>query len=89
MMNKNSLELIQLLEEKGINWISDVPTFVKHGIYCKKILVEKNINGIVCSRAEYVFKQFKINFSQENLDMLINKYWDNNENSIDLDLITC
>lgn len=76
IVSKSCLEMIQMLkEEKGLNWDTDVPMFVKHGIYCKKNLVPKEINGHKCLRTEYVFKQFKINFSLQNLNMLLSKYW--------------
>ena len=77
IMNKNTQEMINMLKEnKGIDWDLDIPLFIKYGIYCKKILVEKNIGENKAIRTEHIFKQFKINFSNENLKMLISKYWD-------------
>ena len=49
---------------------------------CKKILVEKNFGDKIVMKSEYIFKQFKINFSPENLEMLLNKYWDNSDNLV-------
>lgn len=82
IMNKNTIQMIQMMmDEKGLNWndLAQVPTFIKYGLYCKKILVEKVINGNPTLRAEYIFKQYKIDFSQENLDILLAKYWNNVE----------
>lgn len=67
--------IIMLNDEKYLDWILDIPTFIKHGIYCKKNLIYKEINGQKVLRTEYVFKEFKIFFSQENLNMIMNKYW--------------
>ena len=81
IMNKNCSQMITMLAEIGINW-DDVPIIIKHGLYCKKILVSKNFGDKIVMKSEYIFKSFKINFSQENLEMLLNKYWDNTDNSI-------
>jgi len=83
IMNKNTSEMIEMLKTKNINWENDVPLFLKYGIYCKKILVEKTINNNKVMRVEYVFKQFKINFSNDNLNMILNKYWENFNNKIE------
>lgn len=89
--NKNTNQMIQmLLNEKNLDWndSTQVPTFIKHGLYCKKIIVDKIIDGNLASRAEYIFKQYKIGFSQENLNILLAKYWDDIESwggKVDLD----
>lgn len=78
IMNKDTKQMIQMMmDEKGLDWsdTSQVPTFIKHGLYCKKIMVNKVIDGNPALRAEYIFKQHKIDFSQENLDILLAKYW--------------
>lgn len=82
IFNKNTVHMIQMmLDEKSLNWSDEtqVPTFIKHGLYCKKILVNKVINGNLTLRTEYVFKQYKIDFSHENLDILLGKYWNDDE----------
>jgi tRNA(His) guanylyltransferase len=82
IMNKDTRQMIQMmLDEKGLNWndSAQVPTFIKHGLYCKKIMVNKVIDGNTALRAEYIFKQYKIDFSQENLDILLAKYWNDVE----------
>jgi len=48
-----------------------LPEFIKHGIYCKKIQIEKVIGENKVLRTDYVCKEFKINFSNENLQMLL------------------
>jgi len=87
IMNKHCGEMKDLLlSEKGINW-DDVPLYLKHGIYCKKILVEKKIGNESIIRSQYMFKMFKICFSDENLNMLLSKYWDDNCCEVKLDEI--
>lgn len=85
---KNCNEMIKMLEEKNIFWNIDIPIFIKHGIYCKKILVEKEIGENKVLRSEYICKQFKIDFSDENLNMLIDKHWTNTDDKIDIDNLT-
>jgi hypothetical protein len=67
-----------LLQEKNIDWENDIPIFIKHGIYCKKILYLEQFQP----RHDYICKQFKIHFSKDNLDMLLNKYWDNDDDNV-------
>lgn len=88
IMNKNCSEMIKMLEEKNIFWNADIPLFIKHGIYCKKILVEKEIGENKVLRSEYVCKQLKINFSDENLNMLTDKYWVSPDGKLDIDDLT-
>lgn len=78
IMNKNTCKMIQMMkDEKKLDWDDEnqVPLFIKYGLYCKKIIINKVIGENVVSRSEYVFKQYKIDFSQENLDILLAKYW--------------
>jgi len=76
IMNKNCKQMIQMMkDEKNLNWDIQVPTFIKHGVYCKKNLVYKEINGQSVLRSDYVLKELKINFSQDNLNLMVNKYW--------------
>lgn len=88
IMNKNSSQMIKMLEEKNIFWNTNIPMFIKHGIYCKKILVEKEIGENKVLRSDYICKQLKINFSDDNLNMLIDKYWINIDDKIDIDNLT-
>lgn len=88
IMNKNSTEMIEMLQKKNISWTYDVPTFIKHGIYCKKILVEHQIGENKITRSDYVCKELKINFSNDNLNMLFEKYWDNCNDKLDIDNLT-
>jgi tRNA(His) 5'-end guanylyltransferase len=53
------------------------------GIYCKKILVERMTGEHTAIRADHVFK--KINISRENLEILLNKCWENGDNILSLD----
>ena len=82
IMNKDTKQMIQMMiDEKSLDWENSeqVPIFIKHGLYCKKIMVNKVIDGNTALRAEYIFKQYKIDFSQENLDILLAKYWNDVE----------
>lgn len=82
IMNKDTKQMIQMMiDEKSLDWKNSeqVPIFIKHGLYCKKIMVNKVIDGNTALRAEYIFKQYKIDFSQENLDILLAKYWNDIE----------
>jgi tRNA(His) guanylyltransferase len=64
-----------MLESVGINW-SDVPTCLKHGFYCKKKLIHKETpDGKIFTRGEVEFKTLKMEFSQEILDVILDKYW--------------
>ncbi len=76
IMNKNCKEMIGMLnDEQKINWDSDIPLFIKHGIYCKKNIIEKENDGKIVLRHNYTCREFKITFNQDNLEMLFNKYW--------------
>lgn len=83
IMNKTCTQMIQMIkDEKNLDWDSQIPIFIKHGVYCKKNLIHKEINGLSVLRADYVFKEMKINFSQDNLNMMLSKYWNSfNEDS--------
>jgi tRNA(His) 5'-end guanylyltransferase len=81
ILNKTCKEQIKMLEDgKNIFWNSQVPLFIKHGIYCKKSLVKKEINHNDVLRTKYVFKELKINFSSDNLNLLFAKYWNTIDN---------
>lgn len=76
IMNKTCKEMIKMMkDEKNLDWDSQVPTFIKHGVYCKKNMVYKEINGQTVLRSDYVLKELKINFSQDNLNLIFSKYW--------------
>ena len=84
IVGKNGVEMIKMLEEKNIYW-NQIPTFIKHGIYCKKILVEKNIDNNKVFRSKFICKQFKIDFSEFNLNLLLEKYWSNIDDELFID----
>ncbi len=75
-INGVSCEQMKLmLESISINW-SDIPTYLKHGFYCKKKLTHKETpEGKVFTRGEVEFKTLKIEFSKEILDIILDKYW--------------
>jgi tRNA(His) 5'-end guanylyltransferase len=76
IINKNCKEMIEMLYgDKQISWDSDIPLFIKHGIYCKKNIIEKEIDGKKVLRHEYVCKEFKISFNENNFNILFSKYW--------------
>lgn len=74
ILGKKSNEMIEMLKEVGIDW-NDIPQYIKYGLYCKKILVEKEFNDNKILRSEYIFRQLKISFNQENQQFLLDKYY--------------
>ena len=75
---KNSTDMIGMMQGKGLDW-AIVPTYLKHGIYCKKELYNKVLeDGTTCVRTRPVFKAFKINFSPENVELMLSSYWTEN-----------
>ena len=83
ILSKNSLDMIEMLKSKNIIWQNE-PTYIKHGIYLKKELNTSIINDKKVIRNKYVFKTFKISFSQKNLDLLFNKIWTDDVNELEL-----
>ena len=77
---KTTAEKIEMLKSKNIIWES-IPTFIKYGLYCKKILYEIDVNGEKVSRSRYEFKNFKISYSKENITMLMAKCWMNDNDA--------
>jgi tRNA(His) guanylyltransferase len=80
IMNKKSTEMIEMLKnEKNLDWNDEtqIPLFIKHGLYCKKIKIQKKVGDNVAIRTECAFAQYKINYSEDNLNVLLSKYWDN------------
>ena len=82
ILGKKSDEMIEMLKEVGIDW-NIIPQYIKYGLYCKKILVEKEIYNEKIIRSEYIFKQLKISFNQENLKFLLDKYYTPNDDDND------
>ena len=41
LKNKNSYDMKQIMIENGLNWQTNVPLFLKHGVYAKKELYRK------------------------------------------------
>jgi tRNA(His) guanylyltransferase len=82
ILNKNTSEMIQMLElEHNIIW-NDIPTYLKYGFYCKRELYYKEIDGKKIMRSKVAFKNFKINFSEQMLELLLAKYWSCADDSI-------
>ena len=84
---KSSKNMIDMLESKpdiNFKW-SEIPLYIKYGFYCKKELYDKEINGILIKRSKITFKNFKITFSKQMVDLLLAKYWsDANESLVEL-----
>ena len=70
---KKTNEILEMLKENVYYNITNekIPFHLKYGLYCKKFLNEEP-----CLRTKFIFTQFEINFSNENLNMLLNKYWE-------------
>lgn len=75
IMNKTCEQMKEMLLERDIDW-STIPLYLKHGIYCKKVLYNKELeNGELCQRSKLVNKCFKIKYSDEMNDFLVGKYF--------------
>lgn len=73
---KKTNEILDMLKESEYNITNEkIPFHLKYGLYCNKMLLEKVINDNTCQRTEFIFTQFEINFSNEKLNMLLDKYW--------------
>lgn len=79
---KDCEELVKLLvDEKNINWETDIPIYVKHGIYAKRekyeteiyIEYKKQMERVMRNRV--VNKCFKIKSDDQYLELLFNKFW--------------
>lgn len=81
LYKKNSTDMISMMLEKGLDWATDVPTYLKHGVYGKRELYEKEveINGeiIKATRQRVANKCFKINeYEHEKMmELLLAKNW--------------
>ncbi len=77
---KDTNDMINMLATVEIKWDSDVPQFVKHGVYCKKEIYEKvtetPTGPVNVLRKRIVNRCFKISFNDEILKMLLDKCWD-------------
>ena len=87
---KNSTEMMQMMEEKGLDWEKDVPMYLKHGIYGKRELYVKEVEikgeVIKATRQRVTNKCFKINEHENMLELLLSKNWQNNDlESFELD----
>lgn len=72
---RNNDEMIKMLKEKDFDW-TQVPIHLKHGIYCKKETYNKKIDdGTECVRTKFVLKSFIINFSENMIKLMFDKYW--------------
>ena len=74
IISKKTNEIIIMLKDKEI-LMENIPFYLKYGLYCKKNKIEKIINGNKCLRTEFIFTQFEINYSDDNLNILLDKYW--------------
>lgn len=71
---KNCDVMKEMLLTADVDW-TNVPLHIKHGLYCKKVMHEKVVEGITCQRSKLEIKCFKIAYSDEMNKLLINKYW--------------
>ncbi len=65
-----------MLKEKGIDWNVDAPFILKHGIYLKKIMYEKKVNGQSVKRTKIIGKTFKIKCDDYFKKIILAKYWE-------------
>lgn len=80
MHKKHSDDIIKMLKEQvGVDWATDVPNYIKHGVFCKKELVQKEVEDtglgktIVVTRQRIKNVSFKISYSDDMLRFLLDK----------------
>lgn len=75
--NLNSLQIIELLKTKNIDWDNDVPLWQKYGVFIKKQFVTLiNDKGEEYQRTIIKPVSFKLNkFSENLLNFFISKYY--------------
>jgi len=84
MHKKHSDETKAMLkDEVNVNWETDVPVYLKHGVYAKRELYtitaqDREGNDVEAIRQSIVNKCFKIHFSPEFLDLMVRKNWPEN-----------
>ena len=92
LTNLNKKDMIELLKTEGINWETDVPIILKHGVFVKKLeyLIDGK-DGKKAVRTKVTCKAFKIHFDEFYIKLLFDKYWDVSEensklfNIVDID----
>ncbi|MBA43105.1 MAG: hypothetical protein CMF62_03735 [Magnetococcales bacterium] len=82
--NKNGKEMIELMKIKGFDY-NTVPIYLKYGVFCKKELynLEVTLDGTKTkvTRSRVISKVCDdIHYSDEMVQILFNKYWNNEEN---------
>ena len=82
--NKNGSQMIELMKQKGFDY-DKVPLYLKYGIFCKKELYDSEVtyldNKITVTRNRIISKVCDcIKYSDEMLEILFNKYWNNEDN---------
>ena len=79
--NKNGTDMIKMLKGKGIDWEKDIPLYIKHGVYSKKIQYETTIFVEFMQSEQLVIRNkienkcFKIYNDDQILLCLLAKYW--------------
>jgi tRNA(His) 5'-end guanylyltransferase len=76
--DKSTKSRIIMLHDQGLDW-SIIPTYIKHGIYCKRYPDNRltNINGkeMMIMRASFRFKNFKIVCDDDNIKAMFKQSW--------------
>ncbi len=92
-MNKNRNDMIKMMAEDGLDWNTDVPLHLKHGVYGKKELYFKTVEidgeQVDAVRQRVKNRAFKIEYSDDNIKNMLAKYWTDTvgiESEIELEL---
>lgn len=80
---KSKKEMIEMLNSQGVHWDTQVPFFLKHGVYVKRENFEiESPQGNKVIRSKLVFKTMKIKYGEFFINLMLNKYWNDNKNEL-------
>jgi tRNA(His) guanylyltransferase len=74
--SKGKEDMITMMKVKNLNWCTDVPMYLKHGVYLKKVTYEIDYNGEKAIRKKVVQKCLKIKCNEFYFNMLLGKYYE-------------
>jgi tRNA(His) guanylyltransferase len=96
LQGKNKSEMIEMLKSKVLDWNTDVPMFLKNGVYFKKVTYEIIFNEQKAVRTKVIAKCFRIKYDELFYCLLMDKYYTlteedeklNNIESLDIDKLS-
>jgi tRNA(His) guanylyltransferase len=75
LQHKDKRDMIAMLKEKNLDWDVDVPSFLKFGIYLKKVTYEILNNEQKAIRTKVIAKCFRIKYDEFFYCLLMDKYY--------------